>query len=228
MTLVLVPGFMTDKELWSDFEREAPELGPFIHVDLGLDPSIHAMALRAISRAPARFVLVGFSLGGYVAREVVRIAPDRVSALILIATSSRADTAEEAHRKRSAAALAGNPFKGLSRAAIRASLHPQRSDAKLISRIQDMGVRLGHDAFLRQSSLTRENDEERLKEIRCPTLIVAAEEDRLRTVDEALELHQGIGNSTLEIVEDSGHMIPMEQPAALAALIKSWLKTVVP
>ena len=227
MALVLVPGFMTDKELWSDFEREAAELGPFSHVDLGLDDSIRAMATRAILDAPPHFVLVGFSLGGYVSREIVRIAPDRVSALILIATSSRADTAEETRRKASAAALAGNPFRGLSRVAIKASLSPQRSDAELISRIQDMGVRLGREVFLRQSGVTRESDYERLREIRCPTLIVAGEQDRLRSLDEAAELHQGIRNSTLEVVNDSGHMIPIEQPAVLAALIKSWLNSTV-
>jgi pimeloyl-ACP methyl ester carboxylesterase len=86
-----------------------------------------------------------------------------------------------------------------------------------------MGIRLGHDAFLRQSSLTRESDFERLREIRCPTLIVAGEQDQIRSLDEALELHAGVPQSTLATIPASGHMIPMEQPTALAKVIRSWL-----
>jgi pimeloyl-ACP methyl ester carboxylesterase len=75
-----------------------------------------------------------FSLGGYVAREIVRLAPDRVSALVLIATSSRGDTAQQSSQKSAAAALVGQPFKGISRSAVEASLHLMRiSDPDLIS-----------------------------------------------------------------------------------------------
>jgi pimeloyl-ACP methyl ester carboxylesterase len=197
---------------------------PIFHADLGRDDSIRTMAERLITEAPNRFVLVGFSLGGYVAREVARLAPDAVSGLVLVATSSRADTPEQAQRKAAAATLAADPFKGLSRPSLRASVHPDRStDDELIGRLQDMGRRLGLGTFRRQSNLDRQGDADRLSEIRCPTLIVAGEDDELRSLDEARELHAGIAQSTLEIIAHTGHMIPMEQPAALAKVIRSWL-----
>jgi pimeloyl-ACP methyl ester carboxylesterase len=215
---------MLDGDMWASFDLEMEDFRPIFHADLGRDDSIRTMAERLIAEAPSRFVLAGFSLGGYVAREVARLAPDAVSALVLVATSSRADTPEQAQRKAAAAALAAEPFKGLSRGALRASVHPDRStDDGLIGRLQDMGRRLGLETFRRQSNLDRHGDADRLSEIRCPTLIVAGEDDKLRSLDEANELHAGIAHSTLEIIKHTGHMIPIEQPKALAKIVRSWL-----
>ncbi|MEH2595049.1 pimeloyl-ACP methyl ester carboxylesterase [Bradyrhizobium sp. AZCC 1577] len=224
MALVLVPGFMLDWEMWASFEPEMEEFRPIVHADLASDDDVPAMARRLIADAPARFVLIGFSFGGYVAREAARLAPNAVEALVLVATSSRADTPDQAQRKIAAAALATLPFRGMSRGSLRASVHPdRRSDDELIGRLQGMGRRLGLEAFRRQSNLARPSDVDRLGEIACPTLVVAAEDDELRSLDEARELHAGIPRSRLAIVPASGHMLPMEQPAALARLVKSWL-----
>lgn len=76
--------------------------------------------------------------------------------------------------------------------------------------------------------LPRHSDTDRLNEITCPTLIVASADDRLRSLEEARELHAGIAQSTLEIIPHTGHMIPMEQPAALANVVKSWLGEIEP
>ncbi|MFG3593137.1 alpha/beta fold hydrolase [Bradyrhizobium sp. RDI18] len=224
MALVLVPGFMLDKEMWIPFEPEMGDFGPILHADLARDDSIRSMAQRLIADAPDRFILVGFSLGGYVAREAARLAPDAVSALVLVATSSRADTPAQAQRRAAAAKLAADPFNGLSRPSLRPSVHPDRNtDDELIGRLQAMGRRLGLEAFRRQSNLDRHGDADRLSEIRCPTLIVAGEDDKLRSLDEARELHAGIAHSALEIIPHTGHMIPMEQPAPLAKVVRSWL-----
>src|SRR5260370_4459753 len=91
----------------------------------------------------------------------------------------------------------------------------------MVARISAMGVRLGGDAFQRQSNLTRDGDFGRLGEIHCPTLIVAGSEDRVRSLAVADELKVGIPHSTLEIVCHSGHMGPIEEPAILAETIKS-------
>jgi pimeloyl-ACP methyl ester carboxylesterase len=218
---------MLDKEMWVSFAREMEDFRPILHGDLAADDDIPAMARRLIADAPSRFVLIGFSFGGYVAREVARLAPDSVDALVLIATSARADSPEQTQRKAAAAALATDPFKGMSRGSLRLSLHPdRRTDNELIDRLQEMGRRLGLEAFRRQSSLKRTSDADRLGEIACPTLVVAAEDDELRSLDEARELHAGIRHSVLATISASGHMIPMEQPAVLARVVKSWLREV--
>ena len=93
----------------------------------------------------------------------------------------------------------------------------------MIARVRDMGLRLGGEVFHRQSAMARAGDLGRLAEITQPTLIIAADADRLRGADEAEELHRGLAGSTLVHIPDSGHMIPLEQPKALATVMTDWL-----
>ncbi|MCJ2122728.1 alpha/beta fold hydrolase [Methylobacterium sp. J-077] len=226
MSLVLLPGFMTDPDLWADIGPLLAPLGPILHGDLSRDTAIDAMAGRVAAEAPDRFALVGFSMGGYVAREIARLAPDRVQALVLIATSARADTPAQARRKAAAVEnVRRQGFSGLSRAAILGSIHPDRAgDAALIARIRQMGDRLGGEVFLRQAGQARASDRDRLGSIACPTLVVAAAQDGLRSLDEARELQAGIPGAVLTVIDGSGHMLPMEAPDALAEAIVPWLQ----
>ena len=230
MTLLLIPGFMADATLWDALKDEMTDdlapFGPLVATDLSRGEDIESMAAAILADAPDRFVAVGFSMGGYVARELARMAPERVTALILIATSARGDTEELIRQRRSALKAPPRAFKGLSRPAIVSSLHPDLAgDEAMIARVRDMGLRLGGEVFHRQSAMARAGDLDRLGEIVQPTLIVAADADRLRGMDEAEELHRGIAGSTLVHVPDSGHMIPLEQPQALAKVMAEWLAT---
>jgi pimeloyl-ACP methyl ester carboxylesterase len=227
MTTLLVPGFMADADLWADAAAPLQARAPLVHADLSQDDSIERMAQRVLKAAPPRFDLIGFSMGGYVAREIARLAPQRVRALVLIATSARSDTPEQARRKSAAAAQLASPqqkFRGLSRASIASSLHPTRAnDEALIERIRAMGVRLGREAFLRQVRIDRESDLDRLSAIRCPTLVIAAAQDKLRSLDEATELQSGIPGAVLQVIDGTGHMVPMEVPGPLMHLAVPWL-----
>lgn len=229
MSILLVPGYMADETLWDDVVPRLAPYGPLAHADLRHDDSIEAMARRALADAPPVFVLVGFSMGGYVAREIQRQAPQRVRALALIATSARADSA--AWRKSRGAvgsAAASIAFSGLSRTAIATSLHPKHQDNEaMIERVRAMGLRLGGETFRRQSSLVRRGDADRLGEIACPTLVVAAAQDRLRSLDESQELQAAIPGARFALIEDSGHMVPIEAPQALADILVRWLDEVV-
>ena len=226
MTLLLIPGFMADATLWDAMTDDLAPFGPVVATDLSRGEDIESMAAAILAEAPETFVAVGFSMGGYVARELARIAPERVSALILIATSARGDTEELIRQRRSALKAAPRAFKGLSRPAIVSSLHPDLAeDEAMVTRVRDMGLRLGGAVFHRQSALARAGDLGRLAEITQPTLIIAADADRLRGPEEAEELHRGIAGSTLVHIAHSGHMIPLEQPQALAKVMTDWLAT---
>lgn len=228
MALLLIPGFMLDDDLWRDVVPGLAPFAPIVHADTSRDTALTDMATRALAAMPGRFALIGFSMGGYVAREIVRLAPERVSALILIATSARADTKAQTRRKAMAVAqITEAGFGGLSRAGVVPSLHPDHSDNEaLITRIQAMSARLGGDVFRRQAMLDRAGEAEQLSDIACPTLIIAARADKLRSVEESEELHAGIARSEMVVVETTGHMIPMEAPDELLAIITPWLAKV--
>jgi pimeloyl-ACP methyl ester carboxylesterase len=228
MTILLVPGYMADDTLWDDLRAPLAPFGPLVHADLRHDTSLEAMAARLLRDAPPSFILVGFSMGGYVAREIVRQAPERVEALALIASSTRPDTDAVKQGKRAVARSAPSvSFAGLSRTAIATSLHPAHAgDEVLIERVRQMGVRLGAEAFRHQSMVERPGDLHLLDQIRCPTLIVAARHDRLRSLEESQELYAGIAGSTFAVIENSGHMIPLEAPQALADVLVPWLESV--
>jgi pimeloyl-ACP methyl ester carboxylesterase len=230
MSLLLVPGFMADETLWRDLEAPLARFAPLHHADLRHDSSIEAMARRALESAPSSFLLVGFSMGGYVARDIARLAPERVRALVLIATSTRPDTPAVRQRKGAIGNAAPSiAFSGLSRTAVATSLHPKdRDNEVLIERVRAMGTRLGGEVFRRQSMLERPGDLDRLIDIRCPTLVVAAAQDQLRSLEEARELQAGIPGAALELIEDTGHMIPIEAPQRLAEVIVPWLAQYAP
>ena len=95
LPIVLVPGFMLDETLWDDFVAAFPQERTFIRAGLNLGDSISAMARYIVDDLPPRFILIGFSLGGYVARAIVEQYPQAVAGLVLIATSLREDSAEQ-------------------------------------------------------------------------------------------------------------------------------------
>ena len=223
--MLLISGFMADDTLFDALDEALAPFGPLVKTGLDQGSTLEEMATAILQKAPERFTCVGFSMGGYVAREIVRMAPERVERLILIATSARGDTDEMIRQRQSALKSPPERFKGLSRFAIQSSIHPDsKDDAALQTRIRDMGLRLGGEVFHRQSLITRDGDLDRLSDIQLPTLIIEASHDGLRSPAEATELHLGIEGSELVRVEDTGHMIPLEKPEALAAVMVAWLQ----
>lgn len=229
-TLILLPGFMCDADLWRDVEPALAGRRAVLHGDMFQDASVAAMAARVLDAAPLRFAVVGFSMGGFVAREIALAAPGRVRALGLIATSAMGTTPARAARNRARRArIADQPFRGLSRSDLRNALHPsRRHDEVLVERMLAMGARLGKEVLLRQLSAERADGHARLPEIRCPTLVVAAEDDALRPRVETDRLAAGIPGVCYEVVAGSGHMIPLERPDALAAMLNGWLDQAAP
>ena len=223
--LVLLPGFMLDETLWDEV---VPLLGwqaPVHRLPLGPGTTTDEIARSIARAAPERFVLVGFSLGGYIARKVAELFPERVAALVLVASSLESDTPERARAKQDAIrALDPSTFRGLSMGSIAQSVHPdRRGDREMLTRIREMGRRLGYEAMVVQSGLRR--DGIAAAELRCPTLVIGAEQDALRSEQETRELARAIPGAMLKMIGQSGHMLPFEQPQALASMINTWLGT---
>jgi len=223
--VALTPGFMLDETLWSAFRKHLPTDWLTLDAPLYGGQTIPEMARYIADNLPQRFVLIGFSLGGYIARQVAADYPERVKALILVASSLREDTEEQRKTKLQAVqALTPDRFRGLSNSAIARSLHPDRaSDTALVDYIKEMSRRLGYKTLATQSALDRA--EVPASTIQCPTLVIASTNDALRSREEADELVEAIPDAALKVIEDSGHMIPLEQPRELAETIVHWLAT---
>ena len=215
---VLCPGFMNDRDLWS---RILPAIGSYTFTDQSQDVTLDGMVQRLLDIAPPQFILIGFSMGGYVARHIYLAAPERVTALILANTSARPSDAKIIERNRKMISITEqNGFQGLSRKACQKALHPEnRNDESLLKEMQDMALRLGQTSFINQLGLGRPNGLLTLAEIKCPTLVIWSRQDKLRSLEEAEELANGIPNAKLEIIENCGHMTPMEAPEKLIALL---------
>lgn len=223
LPLVLLPGFMLDESLWDEVARQLPAGLPVHRLALGPGATTEEIASAVAGAAPQRFVLAGFSLGGYIARKVAERYPERVAALILVASSLRVDSEERAKAKQVAVASVDPArFRGLGKSAIEGMLHPaRRADTALVDRIRAMGDRLGYQAFAIQSTLRR--DGIAAASLACPTLVIAAADDPLRSLEESEELAAAIPGASLEVIGQSGHMLPLEQPGALAGAIGRWL-----
>ncbi|TLM78341.1 alpha/beta hydrolase [Microbulbifer harenosus] len=222
-SLALIPGYMLDETLWNTFKNYLPEGWSTADASLGDGQTIREIAANIADRLPLRFVLVGFSLGGYVARQLAADFPERVDALIIVASSLRDDTEQQKKVKRQALqAISAKSFKGLSNTTIAQSLHPRlAADTEKIAFIKAMSQRLGYSALVTQSQLERKDVP--ASSIRCPTLVIASADDALRSREEAEELVAAIPGAELQVIDDSGHMIPLEQPRVLAETIVHWL-----
>jgi pimeloyl-ACP methyl ester carboxylesterase len=145
-------------------------------------------------------------------------APERVEALVLIGTSTRPTVPPVTDGP------AAKMFRGMSRSALRRAVHIDReNDETLIDRLKDMGERLGAEVFGRLSALERKSDLDMMRTIQCPVLVVTADQDRLRTMEEATEMAKA-ANAPLVVLEHCGHMMPMEEPEQLARVVLPWLE----
>ena len=221
LPIVLIPGFMLDETLWDDFVHNYPEDRVFIRASLSKGKSIAEYASYIVENLPPRFILVGFSLGGYVARAIAEAFPERTAGMVLIATSLREDTPEQQALldKASLTALQGG-FKGFSDAVLKPSLHASRqNDQGLIQKIRDMGKHLGAEVFRAQALLGRRDITR--SPIACPLLVIASEGDGMRGLNESREINALLGGDFVAL-GDSGHMLPLEQPLVLASTLSVW------
>jgi pimeloyl-ACP methyl ester carboxylesterase len=221
-SIVLLPGFMCDKDLWRDMAADLERLGQLRYGNVYRDDTLEGMAHRVLDEAPDRFVLVGFSMGGFVARVLALMAPQRVSGVTFIASSAREYTPAERQR-RIAGALPGDKPKSAN-PGVALGLHPDRErDPVLLERLRAMQRRLGPEVRARQSALVRKDGHGDLARIACPALVVACRQDRLRRFEETERMARCLPNARFEVIEDCGHMAPLEKPHELAMLLARWI-----
>jgi pimeloyl-ACP methyl ester carboxylesterase len=227
--LVLLPGMLLDAELFAHQTEHLSDVADVRVGDVTTADTIGGMALSVLDDAPERFALAGLSLGGIVAFEILRRAPERIERLALFDTNARPPTEAQLGAWRRFADMTGEGrFAEVNREHIMPSLvHPDRSgDADITGAVERMAGRVGPEAFLRQlaAQATRIDSRGHLGRISCPTLVAGGRQDALCPVEVQEEMAAGILGAALVVIEGCGHLSSMEQPQAVTALLRYWLQ----
>jgi len=225
--VVLVPGLLCTSALFG------PQIGALrgragiMVADHTQAASMTLIAEGVLKAAPERFALVGLSMGGYVAFEVIRQAPERVLRLALLDTNARADRPEQtADRRRLIALAKAQGTRRVQEVLLPRLIHSDRlKDAALVASVLKMAEDTPLAAFERQQEaiIGRPDNRPLLARIRCSTLIIVGAEDQMTPVKVAQEMHNGIAGSRLEVIPDCGHLSTLERPDAVCRLLEAWL-----
>ncbi len=229
--LILIPGSLNDARVW---ETQAAGLAAHADIriaDITAQESTGAMAEAVLAGAPQRFALAGFSLGGYVALEVLRQAAPRLAGLALISSSARPEHPDAVPGREKMIALAQRDFPRML-----AGMRPfmlaaaNAGNADLNARLDEMMRAVGAATFVRQSRavIGRADSRDLLASISCPTLIACGREDRVTPPALSEEMAAAIPNARLELIENAAHMLPMEAADTLTRHLQRWLDTTSP
>ena len=224
--LLLLPGLLCDTRLWRDQVAGLADLARCHFAETTLDDALPAMAARALAAAPERFALAALSMGGYLAFEILRQVPGRVTRLALLDTSARPDTPEQARRRRGLMALTrSGQFRGVTPRLLPQLLHPDHLAGPIGAEVMAMAERVGKAAFLRQQAaiLDRPDSRPDLPGLGLPCLVAVGEADALTPPELAEEIAALIPGARLARIPHAGHLPPMEQPEVVTALLRDWL-----
>ena len=226
-TLVLLPGLLNTRRVFEQQIEALSDLADCVVPELWHHETMGAMADATLAMAPPTFALVGFSMGGYVAFEILRRAAQRVERLALMDTQATPDSAESTKRRR---ALLDQTkigrFRGVQRSLLPQLVHPRHIDDATISQpIFDMAEEIGADGFVREQRaiIDRADSRHLLVDIDIPTVVVVGRQDQVTPLPRSQEMAADIANSRLVVLEECGHMSPLEKPAEVTAALRRWL-----
>ena len=224
--LVMVPGLICDQEVWAYPRAHLSEVANITYAPADETDTMQGLAEAVLDLAPKTFAIAGFSMGGYVALEVLRQAPHRVERIALLDTSARTDTPEKAAGREAAIAdCEGDRFGDLLDRFVPQLLHPDRHEDPIFGRVRAMGERIGPDLFAdrHRAMQTRSDARELLQGTDIPVRAIVGRSDALTSVDEHQEIADLAPRGRLSLIEDCGHMPPLERPQAATALLRDWL-----
>lgn len=211
MPLVLLPAMGCDGQLWA---RQIIDLANIAHPELGdltADDSLSAMAARVLAHAPARIAVAGVSLGGYVALEMIRQAPERIERVALFATRASMQTRPRTVKEQGMLATAPHADPMLSK--------------NVSGPVQAMAERVGAEVFERQQHalLARPDIGPAIDAVAVPTLVAVGDRDRICLPDDARSLADRISGARFHMLRNCGHLAPMERPGEVTMLLREWL-----
>jgi pimeloyl-ACP methyl ester carboxylesterase len=224
--LLLLSGLLCDATIWSDIPERLADVAEVRILSFRGFSSISAMAEHVLGSAPDCFALAGHSMGGRVALEVMRTAPQRVSGLALLNTGVHAVRDGEPQSRSRLLRLAHE--QGMSALAaewLPPMMAPGLRKAELMPRLVAMVERSTADSYTGQINalLNRPEAMTILPTIGVPTLLLSGSEDTWSPVSQHETMRRRIPHATLFEVHGAGHMAPFERPDAVAVALREWL-----
>jgi pimeloyl-ACP methyl ester carboxylesterase len=227
-SIVLLPGLACDAAMWPAQAAALERFGTVSISDVHRRfASLPQMAAALLAERPGRLLLCGASMGGMLALEAVRQAPQRIEALALLGSSARADTPQLLK-------LRGDAIRQFERgrmldvlqANLSFAFDPRNAaDPALRRTYLDMVLRAGAEQLIAQNRavMARPDSRPLLGTIRCPVLVACGEADLLTPCEQSREMAAAIAGARLEIIAECGHMLTLEQPQCVNALLTDWL-----
>jgi pimeloyl-ACP methyl ester carboxylesterase len=223
--LVLIPGMMCDARMWGGIPA-ALHPRPVAHALPTGTETMQDLARAVLDEAPARFALAGLSMGGIVAMEVLRQAPERVDRLALLDTNALAEAPEVRPRRVEQIERAlGGDLEGVMRDEMKPNYLADPSDTALLDLCMDMALALGPEVFRRQSLALRDRPDQTatLAAFGGPALVLMGEQDRPCPRERHVLMHRLMPQSRLVVIPGAGHLTPLERPAETLTALKEWL-----
>jgi pimeloyl-ACP methyl ester carboxylesterase len=235
-TLVLIPGLLCDATVWPHQRAALADIADIVVSDPGTLDSLQSMARAILEAAPARFAIAGHSMGGRIAFEVYRAAPDRISGVALLDTGyhplapGAAGEREKAGRFALLDTARRDGMRAMAEEWVQGMVHPSRlSQQSLVEPILDMFESKTPEIYAAQTRalINRPDAMPVMGTIRCPTLVLCGHEDSWSPVQRHLEMSAAIPGSTFVDIPNCGHMCTMERPEAVSAAMRAWFLSVV-
>jgi pimeloyl-ACP methyl ester carboxylesterase len=225
--LVLLPGMMCDARLWHPLYTALSAHHSLMHMPLDRGDTPEVMATDVLTAAPQRFAVLGLSMGGPIAMEIIRQAPERVEKLALLSTNHRAERADISAGRVAQIARAKVDLATVMSDELIPHYVPDGPDAPSIrSLCLEMALAVGSASFAAQSTMLmqRKDQAETLRNFAKPSLILCGGMDKLCPPDWHRDMEQLLQDARLVIIESAGHLPVLEKPQQTAAEISSWLE----
>lgn len=226
--LVTIPGIMSDARTWAPLARDLEPQVDGVHVaDTTQDSTLEKMAARALRDTQGDLIVVAHSMGGRVAMEMGRQAPERIKAMILSSTSAEGPGAnEKAHREARINEANADMAVYATNWAPKVLSKKNSENEGLVARIRQMVEDCGAAVHERQNSalLNRPDATTYIGDFPFPVLLITGAEDHLSTEAVHDAMAAMIPDAKSVVFADAGHLLPFEQPETVSATVLDWLQ----
>jgi pimeloyl-ACP methyl ester carboxylesterase len=227
LPVLFLPGKLCDARVWTPQMTSLADIIDPIFVDLTKCSTMDGMLNAVINSCNDKFVLIGFSMGGFVAQDLIIRYPKKVMGLGLVGTTARGYTEEErAYQIMLMNNAKKQGFKGISDVSLRKFIHPSKyDDIELITLVKDMATDCGAEVFIRQqeATLDRRSTLELLKNVTCPTICIGGADDQIVPIFQVQEIADNIPQAEFFSIAECGHMVTLEKANMVTNIIRDWI-----